>query len=192
MLLLSCQFVGEMNCWITQKGLYCVLATKHRGLFTLFPKMEAMIHDYLLEFQRAEEITHSPEHRGRPSWRTYKEWTSALGLQLPSSLVYAWLMSALYALSVKLLMWAITVILCLEKYSCVQLGVWVIIISTRYVWLAPINERKKREKVIGQMSLFTQAWNQKENLNRLRRNKCERKTFASQGGSVPSLWIQLD
>lgn len=36
--------------------------------------------------------------------RTHKEWASALGLQLPSSLVYACLMSALYALGVKLLM----------------------------------------------------------------------------------------
>lgn len=121
--------------------------------------------------------------------RTHKEWASALGLQLPSSLVYACLMSALYALGVKLLMWAITVILCLDKSSCMQLGVWVIIISAHYVWLAAINERKKREKVIGQMSLFTRAWNQKENLHRLRTNECERKTFASQRGSVPSLFV---
>lgn len=202
MLLLNCQIVGEINCWLTQKGLYCVPATKHRGLFTLFPKMEAMIHDYLLKFQRAEEITqkNSPEcaeHRGRPSRRPEsQQWGEHTkngpvrsACSCPSSLVHACLVSALYALGVKLLMWAITVILCLDKSSCMQLGVWVIIISTHYVWLASINERKKREKVIGQMSLFTRAWNQKENLNRLRTNECERKTFASQRGSVPSLFV---
>lgn len=45
-------------------------------------------------------------------------------------------MSALYTLCVKLLMWVITAILCLNESLCVQFGVGVVISSTHYIWLA--------------------------------------------------------
>lgn len=154
MLLLNCQIVGEMKCWITRKGLYCVPATKHRGLFTLFPKrwftticlssngQKKSLRNTVQSVRSTEAVHHGGRSHSSEE-NTKKNGPVRSACSCPSSLVYACLMSASYALGVKLLMWAITVILCLDKSPCMQLGVWLIIISTHYVWLAPIKKEKR-------------------------------------------------
>lgn len=96
-----------------------------------------------------------PVRHGEQSWSSEALWlmhthAQAVCFKLTYSCLcshaFAGSVSALYVLCVKLLMWVIRAILCFNESLRVQFDVWVVIISTHYVWLAILMQDRDTER----------------------------------------------